>query len=481
MIEELRLAFRNVCRNFRRSLVTVLAVGFSCAAVILIAGYFRMIFVGSELQVVTTEGHLQVHKPGYLDVGAGDPLQFAIDDYRQIESDLLADPAVAEKLVTSTARLVFQGLASNEVAGRNAPFYGFGVIPEDEERIVRYNPYLRRSAFDLEINESLIGGIEELDASEPKAITLGVGLALMLGFKPPITPDTLDGETISTAAARTAPATSSGSVTAAAPDFDMLESLVAENHIVKEKRPSVELLAIPPGGGVPNLGTYEIRKTQNRARKDLDERVLKMHLKEASELLFPGQPTRATAIILLLNDNADSEELQTYLKRKFKQSGRDLEVSTWQEINPFSMRLMNMFHLLYVFIASVLGVMVLFMIYNTMSMGIIERIPELGTLRAIGLTRRRLVTGLVLEGTLLGVSGAVLGCLLAVTVAFLVNEAQIIYLPPAVNYYVALEIMVQSDTVIFGSALGVLAAMLSSLLPAWRTAKLTIVDALHHV
>src|SRR5262249_6428196 len=58
-----------------------------------------------------------------------------------------------------------------------------------------------------------------------------------------------------------------------------------------------------------------------------------------------------------------------------------------------------------------------FLIFNTLSMTVTERIRELGLLRAAGATRRQLVSFVLAQAVVLGVAGAALGLLAGVAVA----------------------------------------------------------------
>ena len=50
-------------------------------------------------------------------------------------------------------------------------------------------------------------------------------------------------------------------------------------------------------------------------------------------------------------------------------------------------------------------------IVNTLTMGVVERIREIGVLRAIGMSRRQVMRMVVVEATVLGIVGVVLGSL----------------------------------------------------------------------
>ncbi len=65
-----------------------------------------------------------------------------------------------------------------------------------------------------------------------------------------------------------------------------------------------------------------------------------------------------------------------------------------------------MFASIFGFISVLIGAIVLFTVTNTMSMAVVERTVEIGTLRAIGLRRGGIRAMFVSEGIVLGCFGA---------------------------------------------------------------------------
>ena len=74
----------------------------------------------------------------------------------------------------------------------------------------------------------------------------------------------------------------------------------------------------------------------------------------------------------------------------FAEKNLDLEFKTWTEIRPFYNQIRRMLGIIFVFVFILLAMLVVFTIYNTQSAGIVERMGELGTLRAMGLDQRGL-------------------------------------------------------------------------------------------
>ena len=125
----------------------------------------------------------------------------------------------------------------------------------------------------------------------------------------------------------------------------------------------------------------------------------------------------------------------------------------------------------------------LFTVGNTMSMAVVERTTEIGTLRAIGQRRSGIRRLFMLEGLLLGVIGAALGVLTGLALANLINHSGLTWTPPGYVYAYPLRVRIWGDWGLLAeSAAGLVAvAVVSAWWPANRASKLVIVEALRHV
>jgi putative ABC transport system permease protein len=110
-------------------------------------------------------------------------------------------------------------------------------------------------------------------------------------------------------------------------------------------------------------------------------------------------------------------------------------------------------------------------IVNTMSLSILERRRELGLLRIIGMTDKRVRRMVTLESVLISLLGTIGGLVLGLAVSLLmvvsINRGSDVSLSPSIPYGQLALIL------LLGVVLGVLAA----LLPARRSTKLTVLDA----
>ena len=105
------------------------------------------------------------------------------------------------------------------------------------------------------------------------------------------------------------------------------------------------------------------------------------------------------------------------------------------------------------------------------------------TLRAMGQRQGGILRLFVCEGLLLGAAGAVLGSVLALLLAWLINHSGLSWTPPGYVYAYPLKVRVWGAwTMLASTAVGLAGvAGLSAWWPARRAAQRLIVDALRHV
>lgn len=119
-----------------------------------------------------------------------------------------------------------------------------------------------------------------------------------------------------------------------------------------------------------------------------------------------------------------------------------------------------------------------FLVYNTVSISVVQRRREIGTLRALGATRRRIRVLFALEAAVFGLFGSLLGMPLGVlvgkaaigTVASSVSE---IYVRVNIN-----DVKLGSSELMVGLTLGVLGSIFAALRPAWIASGVQPVEAL---
>lgn len=208
-----------------------------------------------------------------------------------------------------------------------------------------------------------------------------------------------------------------------------------------------------------------------------------MHIDDAKELLRMEEP-EISEIAVRLKDPKQiptvDRELQASLGSLTNQQGQPaVEIHTWDQLSPFA-SIASMIEMLDVFIKIMLVSIVLISIMNVMLMAVFERIREIGTISAIGTTPRKILALFVTEGFLLGVFGSVVGVIISLITIYTLNMTTLSFsFGRQENLVLAPTIAVADVVMITVVVLAV--AVLASLQPAWKAARMDPIVALRHV
>lgn len=158
------LAFRNLRRNTKRTLIAVLTVAAGIVAFLLAGGFISWIFHDMREATIHSQlGHLQIVRPGYFEKGVADPYRFLLPPKSDAENAVRGTAGV----VGLTPRLAFSGLIAH--GETTVPFVGDGVDPQEEKLISNRINFMSG---------------RDLDSGSEAGVVLGEGLARSLNVKP---------------------------------------------------------------------------------------------------------------------------------------------------------------------------------------------------------------------------------------------------------------------------------------------------------
>jgi ABC-type antimicrobial peptide transport system permease subunit len=188
-------------------------------------------------------------------------------------------------------------------------------------------------------------------------------------------------------------------------------------------------------------------------------------LREAQRLL--GRPRSVSFVFVDVNRPAEAESVRAALERRFPEAQVSLSSDFAQDSD--SMAQMDAMTTAIGLLAMVVGGIV---VANTMMMSIYERTREIGTLRALGWRKRRILSQVVQESLLLCLLAGLFGSVLGVALVWLIGRV------PGVNAYLTIrwEAAVFIRAVVL--ALGV--GLVAGLYPAWRASRMQPVEALRY-
>ncbi len=198
--------------------------------------------------------------------------------------------------------------------------------------------------------------------------------------------------------------------------------------------------------------------------RDLDQRYLYMGLKPAQALL--GLPGGVTEIDLTVHDIFDAASIAARITRL-----TGLKSESWMTTNGQLLNALRSQSLSSGLIRFFVALSVAFGIASVLAVSVVQRTREIGILRAMGATRRRVLAVFLLEGAAVGFAGSVLGAAAGAGMVWVFNN----YGPTL--FYVPVPFALVVESVILATFAGVVAAAL----PAMRAARLDPVVAIRYV
>ena len=168
------------------------------------------------------------------------------------------------------------------------------------------------------------------------------------------------------------------------------------------------------------------------------------------------------------------------LSEALRNANLDLEVHHYKEfsVNPFYAGFMNLIYVMSSFFLTLAICVVTLTVSDTMTMSVLERSREIGTLRALGFRQNQIIRMFSEEGTLLGLLCLPVGLLIAWLTSLAVNSAEVLFEVPGISTQIKVVLEINAMHSVLLGALLVGVTMLSGWITSVRTANKALVKLL---
>jgi len=431
---DLRIALLNLVEHRRRSVI----LGTAIAAVACLAVLFTALVSGAEnstLEVTTTAGTGDLNVAGFFKVTNGQPAA-VISDYQPLQQ-------LVRRLLPEMDGMVVRGRGWGRIISDHgiSILTGLGGIDVDEESRLRNVLTFQSGNFaDLKAPNTLI-----MFEEHAKKLHVKVG----------------DTVTVIASLRNGATNTADCKVVGIARELGALSRFILyvsndtwrQLYRVRENVTGALHLRVRPefADDLPALAA--------RMRKDLK-----------------GAGYR----VLEPDGQSGAEKLSRLSRIDFR--GQILDITTWDEELPFQKWSIGLLRAVGLLLLSALSFITLAGVMNTLAIAVRERTREIGTLRAIGLQRTGVARLFLLEAGLLGALASTAGAALALVLIQLTN-ASAIPVPLVIQLFVmktTLELALDPAASLAVIALITIGTTIAALLPTYRAARRSPVDAIAH-
>jgi putative ABC transport system permease protein len=226
--------------------------------------------------------------------------------------------------------------------------------------------------------------------------------------------------------------------------------------------------------GAMNTLDVEIVGVFQSFSKDFDARAMRIALPDAQSLLVTDGIGK---YVLELHRTEQTAALVERVRANLPTG--DVVIRDWEQLNDFYGKAVELYQQQFGFLKATILLMVCLSVINTVNMSLAERSWEFGTMRALG-NRNRTVIGLILtESFVLGLAGALIGTLFGLLLAAIISGIGIpMPPPPNANLGYDAYIRIETSDVLESALIGTCATLIAAIYPAWRTTRLSIIDAL---
>lgn len=164
----------------------------------------------------------------------------------------------------------------------------------------------------------------------------------------------------------------------------------------------------------------------------LEDTLILVPFKKVQEL-FGTEGNESFSVYL--KKGVKLQEFKQMLDRGLKEAGIEADTFLYydEKINSVYLGTMGFLYVMGGFFVFLIGTAVSLTIINSLTMGIIERTREIGTLLAVGFQRKQVSKLFVIENILVGLFSIAAGVLLSYFIAGFVNQMNIRFSPPGVS------------------------------------------------
>jgi len=240
---------------------------------------------------------------------------------------------------------------------------------------------------------------------------------------------------------------------------------------------------VTPVGVMPRLKRFTVVGVFEAGMHQFDRSMAFMHIKDAQKLFSMDE--NVEGVRLKLTDMFNAQRVTRDLDNII---GEDYWVRDWTNMHSNLFKALKTEKVVMFIILLLIVAVAAFNIISTLVMTVNEKQADIAILRTIGMTPNSLMWVFIVQGTVIGLVGTLLGLALGIPVAlhvseivaFIENLLQTKFLPADVYYITDIKSDVRISEVLTYSLSAFGLSVLATIYPAWRAARIQPADALRY-
>lgn len=233
----------------------------------------------------------------------------------------------------------------------------------------------------------------------------------------------------------------------------------------------------PMGMPLPAIREFEIAGTFSTGMFEYDIRNAYAPLSAVQEQLGVLGDDQVSGLGVRTDDPDHAAEISAAIGEKL---GFGYYPESWITTNATLFSALKLEKLAMGLILLLIVIVAAFNIVSTLVMVVVDRTREIGILKSMGMTDRRIMRVFMLQGVWIGVIGTLVGVVVGVVVAFLIDRFEIIKIPAEVYFVDKLPISIHASDIAMIVVISIAVSFLATIYPAMRASGLQPVEAIRH-
>lgn len=233
---------------------------------------------------------------------------------------------------------------------------------------------------------------------------------------------------------------------------------------------------LTPLGRVPRSQTFRVAGIFDSGMYEYDSTIAYVSLWAAQRFLGIGD--RVTGIEVRVDDIYEADRVAKAIGKAL--DGYPYWSRDWMRMNKNLFSALKLEKIVMFIILTLIILVAAFNIVGTLIMVVIEKTRDIAILKSMGATRRSIMKIFLIEGTVIGLVGTLLGLLGGYTLCTLLATYKFIELPSDVYYISTLPVQMNPLDVVLIALAAIVITLAASVYPAWQASRFDPAEAIRY-